>query len=212
MTKVELSLETRVTISQVKNTEIEKIKGSRFLGFAYPLVSIEDMEMTVKKLWEEHPGACHICWAYRGSSPNLIRAVDDGEPSGTAGKPILKVIEGRGLEGVGVAIVRYFGGTKLGTGGLARAYSNATQAVLEKCEEKYLKLRCSLTITIPYSFEGSLLYLLEQQKAQITDRNYTDTVKITATLLEECSSFVCNEIIERTSGKGIIKKSESFWA
>ena len=165
--------------------------------------------MAVKKLWEEHPDACHVCLSYRGSTSNLIRAVDDGEPSGTAGKPILKVIEGRGLEGVGVAIVRYFGGTKLGTGGLARAYSTATQAVLEVCEEKYLKLRCNLTITIPYSFEGSLLYLLEQQKAQIIDRNYTDIVSITATLLVEHSSFVCNEIIERTSGKGVIKKKQS---
>ena len=212
MTKVELSPEIRLTISQANNTEIEKIKGSRFLGFAYPLANIEDMEMAVKKLWEEHPDACHVCWAYRGSTPNVIRAVDDGEPSGTAGKPILKVIEGKGLESVGVAIVRYFGGTKLGTGGLARAYSNATQAVLEECEKKHLKLKCNLSIMIPYSFEGSLLYLLAQQKAQIIDREYTEIVNITATLLVEHSSFVCNEIIERTSGKGIIKKSEYFWA
>ena len=79
-------------------------------------------------------------------------------------------------------------------------------------EEKHLKLKCNLSITIPYSFEGSLLYLLEQQKAQIIDREYTEIVNITATLLVEHSSFVSNEIIERTSGKGIIKKSKDFWA
>ena len=203
---------TKITIAQSHEVEIDKIKGSRFIGFAFPLANIEEMESMVQVLWQQHPDARHVCWAYRGSSPDTIRMVDDGEPSGTAGKPILTVIEGRGLESVGVAVVRYFGGTKLGTGGLARAYSSACQAVLADCKEKYLKLKRTLNIEIQYSFEGSLLYLLEQQEAIIVKREYSDRVMLEAILLSDRASLVSAEMTERTSGQAKIAQSDEFWA
>ena len=212
MTTDDSSQDVRITISQAEELEIDKIKGSRFIAFAYPLASIEDMEESVKSLWLKHPEACHICWAYRGSNPNTIRSVDDGEPSGTAGKPILNVIEGKRLEGVGVAVVRYFGGTKLGTGGLARAYSTASQAVLAECTEKYLQLCCDLSIEIHYSFEGSLLYLLGQQEALIIDREYSDKVRVTATVLRGRAQRIKDEVCERTSGQAKMIQSEDYWA
>ena len=212
MTTDDSSQGVRITISQAQNIEIDKIKGSRFVAFAYPFASIGDMEEAVKSLWLKHPEACHICWAYRGSNANMIRAVDDGEPSGTAGRPILNVIEGKRFEGVGVAVVRYFGGTKLGMGGLARAYSTATQAVLAECTEKYLRLCCNLSIEVHYSFEGSLLYLLGQEEALIIDRQYSDKVKITATLLSLRAKRVKDDVCERTSGQAKIMCSEDYWA
>ena len=212
MTIDDSSQDVRITILQAQNTEIDKIKGSRFIAFAYPFSCIEDMEEAVKSLWLKHPEACHVCWAYRGSNPNMIRVVDDGEPSGTAGRPILTVIEGKCFEGVGVAVVRYFGGMKLGTGGLARAYSTATQAVLAECTEKYLRLCCDLSIEVHYSFEGSLLYLLGQEEALIIGREYSDKVKITATLLCLRVKRVKDDVFERTSGQAKIICSEKYWA
>lgn len=201
----------RMTIAQETTFEIDKIKGSRFIAYAYPLSAVSFMEQEVAKLWNTYPAARHICWAYRGAHQDQVRTVDDGEPSGTAGKPILSVIEGRDLESVGVAVVRYFGGTKLGTGGLARAYSSATQAVLKACQKKYLRLRSRLTFRIHYSFEASLLYLLEQHEAMIKDKQYTDHVTITAIVLSEYVEIIKSIMIDKTSGHVIIHQSAGQW-
>jgi uncharacterized YigZ family protein len=202
----------RVTILEPTVFEIEKVKGSRFIGYAYPLSLLSNMEQRVQELWQSHPEARHICWAYRGAQRDLIRTVDDGEPSGTAGRPILTVIEGRGFEGVGVAVVRYFGGTKLGTGGLARAYSAAAQAVLNESTEKQLLLRRVLTFNIHYSYEGSLMYLLEQNQAIIQAKQYTDQVKITAIILTEKVDTIVHTVTESTAGKAHIIHSSDEWS
>ena len=204
--------QTRLTIAQETTFEIDKIKGSRFIAYAYPLSHVSFMEEKVEQLWLKYPDARHICWAYRGAHPDHFRIVDDGEPSGTAGKPILTVLEGRGLESIGVAVIRYFGGTKLGTGGLARAYSSATQAVIKNCQEKHLRLRTTLTFHIHYSFEASLLYLLEQHEAVIKDRQYTDQVKVTAVILNEYTDTIKGIVVEKTSGQATIHQSVSDWS
>ena len=201
----------RITLTAETTVEIDKIKGSRFIGLARPCATIEDVEVWSQELWGRYASARHVCWAYRGAHPDHIRYVDDGEPSGTAGKPILTVIEGRGLESTAVAVVRYFGGTKLGTGGLARAYSTAAQAVLEACPIQELLLRTQLTFSVAYGFESTLMYLLTQNQAQILSRDYQAQATITAILTQQAADIICTEVVERTANRAEIKRGEEYW-
>ena len=98
-------------------------KKSRFFGYLLPCEKVEEVENALKFLWKEHKKATHICWAGRLKSPFYEKAVDDGEPNGTAGRPILNVLQKKEMQNVAIFVVRYFGGVKLGAGGLVRAYS-----------------------------------------------------------------------------------------
>ncbi len=106
-------------------------KKSRFLGYLLPCHTIEEVNEAIGFLKKEHKKATHICYAYSLKSPFLEKAVDDGEPNGTAGRPILSVMQKRGVFDVCVFVVRYFGGVKLGAGGLVRAYTKVTSEVLK---------------------------------------------------------------------------------
>jgi uncharacterized YigZ family protein len=109
-----------------------KDRGSRFLAFAYPVQTTDDYKRTLKALKEEHPKAAHHCSAFRlGTDGNNFRASDDGEPSGSAGKPILGQLDSKNLTNVAVVVVRYFGGTLLGVPGLINAYKTATSLALQ---------------------------------------------------------------------------------
>jgi uncharacterized YigZ family protein len=107
-------------------------RGSRFIAYAFPVVSVEDFKKRIRLLREEHPKAVHHCFAYRiGTDGNNFRAGDDGEPSGTAGKPILNTIDSKQLIDAAVVVVRYFGGTLLGVPGLINAYKTVTSLALQ---------------------------------------------------------------------------------
>lgn len=109
---------------------IYEIKKSKFWGYAYDVETLTEIEELLNQLKKEHKKATHIVYAYILSSPHQEKAVDDGEPSGTAGRPILNVLQKRGLTNKVVFIVRYFGGIKLGAGGLVRAYTRtASEAI-----------------------------------------------------------------------------------
>lgn len=121
------------------------INKSKFYAFAYPVTSEDEIRCALDKLRKKYSDATHICYAYSLSNPRLEKADDNGEPSGTAGRPILELIKKRGLENVLIAVVRYFGGIKLGAGGLVRAYTNASNLVVDKAsiveiveKDKYL--------------------------------------------------------------------------
>lgn len=119
------------TVSTPSQAEY-KDRGSRFLAYAFPIVTVDDFKKQVKALKEEHPKAAHHCFAYRiGTDGNNFRASDDGEPSGSAGKPILGQIDSKGLTNVVVVVVRYFGGTLLGVPGLINAYKTAASLALQ---------------------------------------------------------------------------------
>ena len=109
-------------------------KKSKFYGFTFKVETAQEVENIIKDLKKEHKKCTHICYAYSiFSSVVLAKAVDDGEPSGTAGRPILNVIEKKNLKNILVVVVRYFGGIKLGAGGLVRAYTKcASQAIKEE--------------------------------------------------------------------------------
>lgn len=114
-----------------------KEKSSKFLSFAHHVENIDEAKAIVAKYKKEHHKARHVCFAYRiGRNGETYRGYDDGEPSGTAGKPILRQLEGAGLTDSLIVVVRYFGGTLLGTGGLVRAYKEAATDVLTKATIK----------------------------------------------------------------------------
>jgi uncharacterized YigZ family protein len=109
-----------------------KDRGSRFIAYAFPVTTADEFKKRIRELKEEHPKAVHHCFAYRiGTDGNNYRSSDDGEPSGTAGKPILGQIDSKGLTNIAVVVVRYFGGTLLGVPGLINAYKTVTSLSLQ---------------------------------------------------------------------------------
>ncbi|MFT7215705.1 MAG: putative YigZ family protein [Paraglaciecola sp.] len=134
------------------------VKRSKFLTFAAPAFNRQEADDFIRALRKQHPHANHVCWAYIAGAPNTtIRSMsDDGEPSGTAGMPMLKVLEYSGYGDIVVAIVRYFGGTKLGTGGLQRAYSDAVSRVLTVLPMKLKVARTTLLLIYDYTHDGSI--------------------------------------------------------
>lgn len=143
-------------------------RGSKFFGFAYPVNDVEEVKEKVKALKKEHPKAVHFCYAFRiGTDGTLFRANDDGEPSGSAGKPILGQIDSAGLTNILVVVVRYFGGSLLGVPGLINAYKTATADALAGAAtiEKWIEQK--LAITFDYPAMSEVLYLLKQAEATI---------------------------------------------
>ena len=119
------------TIEKPSTAEF-KDRGSRFLAYAFPITSAEEFKKRIRELREEHPKAAHHCFAYRiGTDGNNFRAGDDGEPSGSAGKPIMGQIDSKELTNLAVVVVRYFGGTLLGVPGLINAYKTAASLALQ---------------------------------------------------------------------------------
>lgn len=149
-----------------------KDKGSRFIAFAYPIQTTAEVKEYVDALREQHHKARHWCYAYRiGINGMQLRANDDGEPSGSAGRPILGQIDSAGLTDVLVVVVRYFGGTLLGVPGLINAYKSATAAalakakVLEKNVEKIVFLRCE------YPYLNDAIRIAKQYQAKIIQQD-----------------------------------------
>ena len=143
-------------------------RGSKFLAYAYPVSSPADVKEKLQALKKEHPKAVHHCYAYRiGTDGTQYRANDDGEPSGSAGKPILGQIDSLGLTSVLVVVVRYFGGTLLGVPGLINAYKTATAQALENIPRTEKWIEDMVEINFDYPAMGEVLYLLKQSEAAI---------------------------------------------
>ena len=130
------------------------IKKSRFIGCVQPMPDRASAQAHVDALWKQHPGAAHICWALLAGGQSA--AVDDGEPGGTAGRPMLDVLRHQDLEGVLATVVRYFGGVKLGAGGLVRAYTDCVAQALLHAPKVQLQRMATLQCLVPYALEGLL--------------------------------------------------------
>ncbi|WP_276133894.1 IMPACT family protein [Polluticoccus soli] len=145
-----------------------KDRGSKFLAYAYAVSTTADIKEKLQRLKKEHPKAVHHCYAYRlGTNGMQYRANDDGEPSGSAGKPILGQIDSAGLTNVLVVVVRYFGGTLLGVPGLINAYKTSTADALSAAPvtEKWIEEK--FEIHFDYPVMGEVLYLLKQAEATV---------------------------------------------
>ena len=176
-------------------------KKSRFIGYAQPVSSEEEAYAFVESVKKKHYDARHNCHAFAiGKENTLYRFSDDGEPQGTAGKPILEVISGNQVTDICIVVTRYFGGTLLGTGGLVRAYQAATQAglaasrLIEKCKGQHLLIHTD------YNGLGKLQYLFGQNHTVILDTAYEADVTMTILVPTEQKETLPKEITELTNG------------
>ena len=149
-----------------------KDRGSRFLAYAYPLTGIDAFKKNLKALKEEHPKAAHHCFAYRlGTDGNLFRAGDDGEPSGTAGKPILGQLDSKGLTDTLVIVVRYFGGTLLGVPGLIQAYKTAASLALQLTPIVRKPVLVSYELQFDYTLMNEVMLLLKRSGSAVQQQD-----------------------------------------
>ena len=157
------------------------IKKSRFIARVVPVENREEVNAAVARSRQDYPDARHHCWAYVLGSPADASSAgmnDDGEPSGTAGKPILNVLQHGHLGNALVIVIRYFGGIKLGAGGLVRAYSTATSLALESAPAKNLRQWRLFQLEMGFADEQPLRHFLCGITAEIIDVSYSETVDI----------------------------------
>jgi len=145
-----------------------KDKGSRFLAYAFPINAVEDFKKHLQELKKEHPKAVHHCFGYRlGLDGNTFRVSDDGEPSGTAGKPILNVIDSKQLTNVLVVVVRYFGGTLLGVPGLINAYKSASAMAFQVVPIIQKSVEVNYELQFDYTRMNDVMVILKQCNCNI---------------------------------------------
>ncbi|MFF2632385.1 IMPACT family protein [Microbacterium sp. NPDC058021] len=177
------------------------IKKSRFLGCVEPVSGREQAVARVQELWAEHPDARHVCWALMAGGHSA--ANDDGEPSGTAGRPMLDVLRHQELEGVLATVVRYFGGVKLGAGGLVRAYTDAVAQALLGAERVPLLRVQTLRVSIPYAFEGVVRRELDALGAELEDVRHGLDVQLTLQVAEDRVAALVPRIDDATQGRAV---------
>jgi uncharacterized YigZ family protein len=175
------------------------IKKSRFIACVQPMPDRAGAQKIVAGLRGAHPGAAHVCWALLAGGQSA--AVDDGEPSGTAGRPMLDVLRHQDLEGVLATVVRYFGGVKLGAGGLVRAYTDSVaQALLGADKVAIVRLR-QLRCQVPYPLEGLLRRELEGAGATLDAVEHADLVTFTFSLPEGKAAALVARLNEAGNGR-----------
>ena len=180
------------------------IKNSEFLGFAAPVADVAAALEWLAALRLERADASHVAWAYRIG--NQYRFSDDGEPSGTAGAPIHRALEGSGLDRVVVAVVRYYGGVNLGAGGLVRAYGGTASETLRQCEKLEVHSRVSLVISVPFDQMSALYRLLEGYDALGRDEQFSaDGLELSASFLEADADRLTRAVLDATRGLGTVR-------
>jgi len=196
------------TIKKEFRTEI-KIKNSKFIGQTFSVESIESVYPILEEIKKKEYSASHYCYAYIIGLGNhkIFKYSDNGEPSGTAGKPIYDILQGNNLTNILLVVTRYFGGTKLGTGGLVKAYSEAAKSVLEKSiiTKKYLTDYIKFKIEFP--LYNSLQILMDKYHAELITSDFSDIVKIELRVRKNMADNFKNEVIELASGKVSLDES-----
>lgn len=156
------------TIAAPVENILMKEKGSKFIGFAYPVSNEKELKSSLEKLRELHPKATHHCYAFRlGLKGENYRANDDGEPSGSAGLPIYNQLLAHEITNVLVVVIRYFGGTKLGVGGLVKAYKESAKLTLDEAEIITKELESTIEISFPFEQQNVIFTFLNKFGAQI---------------------------------------------
>lgn len=195
-----------LTIDQGKTAEI-KVKGSKFIGSIDPVTTEHDAFEFINFISQKYYDATHHCYAFQiGYQPSIIaRYSDAGEPAGTAGPPILNVIKGKNLTAVVMVVTRYFGGTKLGKGGLVRAYSECAQKTLECCRlvKQYIYERVS--VEFDYRLTGPIMRIISSFQAKIHQSEHGQTTKLILLARRSLVEQLKLNLIEATSGRILIQ-------
>lgn len=187
-------------------------KKSRFIATVRPIKSEEEALEFIESMRKKYWNATHNCFAYViGEHFQVQRCSDDGEPSGTAGKPMLDVLLGEEIHDVAVVVTRYFGGTLLGTGGLVRAYSGATKEGLSESKVITKLHGQKLFVQTDYAGLGKIQYILGQRGLSILNSVYTDKVELEVLLPEDEIKTVMAEITEGTNGQAVLELQEECY-
>lgn len=197
------------TIHQSVSAELKE-KGSRFLCQVHPVTGREQAEEHIAALSARYYDATHNCFAYSiGLGPQTItRFSDDGEPSGTAGKPILQAITGRELTNVVAVVTRYFGGTKLGTGGLVRAYSSVTSQALDLAEITIEHLQTIVHLVYDYHYANLVKMIMDHYDAKVKSSDYqTEISQFILVRISKTEEFI-NQLTNQSSGNIKIEMPE----
>ena len=187
-------------------------KKSVFLSYMRPVSSEEEAAAFVESLRKKHRDARHVCsaWVIGADNPQM-RASDDGEPQGTAGRPILDILTGAGLADTAVAVVRYFGGVLLGTGGLARAYTASAQDALRNSVITEKILGAHLRIGTDYNGLGRLQYMLASRKIPVLSSEYGEDVRLEVILPAAEKDWLQKEIAGLSAGKAAVEDLGNTW-
>lgn len=174
-----------LTLARPVHSEL-LIRKSRFLGCVQPVDGRAQALAVVESLRAEHPGAAHVCWALLAGGQSA--ANDDGEPGGTAGRPMLEVLRHQQFEGVLATVVRYFGGVKLGAGGLVRAYTDAVAQALLGAEKLPLQRTLAFACRVPYALEGWVRRELQAAGAALGEVRHGQFVEMAFTVAEDAAA------------------------
>ena len=190
------------TLRSAGHSEV-RIKGSRFIALAAPAFEREQAGKIVRAEEKKYHAAAHHCWGWRAleDAESAFAYNDDGEPAGTAGAPILKAIEGEGLLGVVVVVTRYFGGVKLGTGPLARAYSQAAAKALASAARTEGMFGAEYSLTLDYSLLGRVNKLLETGPVVIISRDFQEKVGLKIAVATSRAKAFISSLTESTGGR-----------
>ena len=187
-------------------------KKSRFIANIFPVTTEEEALEKITAMRKKYYDARHNCSAFViGSKGELTRSSDDGEPSGTAGRPMLEVLTGSGIRNIAVVVTRYFGGVLLGTGGLVRAYFGAVKMALEQCETITRRYGVQMLIKTDYNGVGKIQYLLGSKDVVIQDSVYAADVQMTVLVPIEEYDRLCKELVEATNGRVGLEEVEKLY-
>ena len=198
-----------ITVGSIGKGEYVE-KKSRFLGEIHPVLTEAEAAAVVAAARKKYYDARHHCYAWiLGEDGSTKKASDDGEPSGTAGIPMLKVLDGAGIRNAVVVVTRYFGGTLLGTGGLVRSYTNAAQEAL--ADARIVRMCCCRVIGIDteYSLLDRVLYYLKQNRIAPYDQVYSDRVSLKITVEEDRADGVVEDLVSLSKGTVRIQTLET---
>lgn len=184
-------------------------KKSRFIATVRKCENEAEASAFIEEMKKKYWDARHNCSAYCiGSRGELTRCSDDGEPSGTAGRPMLEVLNGEGIRNIAVVVTRYFGGVLLGTGGLVRAYTRAVQEGLKNCVVGRMRAGIELEVQTDYNGIGKILYLLGNAGIDPVSSDYTDKVSLRLLVPVEQVEHLQSQMVEATGGRVEISKGK----
>ncbi len=186
----------KVPVEEEKNTMT--VKGSKFISSLIPVKSKEEAEKKLEAIRKHYHDATHNCFAYR-IYPDIEKYSDDGEPSNTAGKPIMSVIKGNDLFNVLVVVTRYFGGTKLGVGGLIKAYSESAKNVVESCKAIFLENIKTVEVVVNFNEVSYIYHLSNQYGMKIEKEEYKNdgvifTLRLKGDILERVKEVLRDKL------------------
>lgn len=204
-------LERYKTVRQAGSKEIV-IKKSRFIGHVMPVEAEEEAVAFIEEIKKKHWNATHNCSAYMiGERDEIQKQSDDGEPSGTAGKPILEVIRNQGRKNVAIVVTRYFGGIMLGAGGLIRAYTDGAVAAIESGDPITRVLHREIFVELDYTWLGKVENELRNRGVRMGETNFADTVTLTCLPLDGDAESFMSWMVDLTQGQSLITEGERLY-